>query len=80
MKALADPAFFVEGIAVDPDGYSLGWPSTPLAPEEVGGIDFSAQGLWYRAIRKILSATTRLLRSDPHARWYGCPASSCWAR
>ncbi|HSI01964.1 MAG TPA: hypothetical protein VLA02_15270 [Reyranella sp.] len=49
MNALADPAFFVERIAVDPDGYSLGWPSTPIAPEEVGGIDFSAQGLWYRA-------------------------------
>jgi hypothetical protein len=49
MTALADPTFFATGFSVDPDGYSLGWPSTPTAADEVGGIDFSAQGLWYRA-------------------------------
>ena len=49
MAALADRAFFVSGMQVDAEGYSLGWPSTPASPAEVGGIDFSAQGLWYRA-------------------------------
>jgi hypothetical protein len=49
MNALSDPVFFTERLVVDRDGYALGWPTTPAAPEEVGGIDFSAQGLWYRA-------------------------------
>ena len=49
MKALADPIFFATGFSVDLDGYSVGWPSLPNSPDEVGGIDFSAQGLWYRA-------------------------------
>ena len=49
MKALADPIFFATGFTVDPDGYGVGWPSLPSSPDEVGGIDFSAQGLWYRA-------------------------------
>ena len=48
MTALADAPFFATGFAVDPDGHSLGWPSTPAAADEVGGIDFSAQGLWCR--------------------------------
>ncbi len=49
MTALADATFFATGFTVDSEGYSLGWPSTPVAADEVGGIDFSAQGLWYRA-------------------------------
>ncbi|CAN5373477.1 hypothetical protein BH10PSE6_BH10PSE6_11750 [soil metagenome] len=48
MTALADAAFFATGFTVDSDGYGLGRPSTPSAADEVGGIDFSAQGLWYR--------------------------------
>jgi len=48
MMALADAAFFATGFTVDSDGYGLGWPSTPTSAGEVGSIDFSAQGLWYR--------------------------------
>ena len=48
MTALADATFSATGFSVDPDGYSLGWSSTPGAADEVGGIDFSAQGLWCR--------------------------------
>ncbi|MCX7366123.1 MAG: DUF2442 domain-containing protein [Alphaproteobacteria bacterium] len=49
MKALSDQTFFSTGFTVDPDGYSVGWLSLPSSPDEVGGIDFSARGLWYRA-------------------------------
>jgi len=49
MTALKDPAFFVAGLQVEPDGYGLDWRTQPAAPDQVGGIDFSAQGLWYRA-------------------------------
>jgi hypothetical protein len=49
MTALADSGFFASAMRVEPDGYGLGWPSEPAEPDEVGGIDFSARGLWYRA-------------------------------
>lgn len=49
MTALSDQAFFASGFSVDSEGYSLGWPTMPESAGEVGGIDFSAQGLWYRA-------------------------------
>ena len=49
MSALADPKFFVEGLQVEPDGYGLGWPTVPARPDEVGGIDFTAESLWRRA-------------------------------
>jgi hypothetical protein len=49
MTALADARFFVSGMRVEPDGYGLGWPTKPRSSKEAGGIDFSAQGLWYRA-------------------------------
>lgn len=49
MSVLADPVFFAMTFTVDRDGYAIGWPSLPRAEDEVGGIDFSAQGLWYRA-------------------------------
>lgn len=49
MEALRDPKFFIAGMRVEPDGYGLGWPTEPAQPGEVGGIDFSAQGLWYQA-------------------------------
>ena len=49
MTALADRAFFVDKLVVDADGYSVGWTTEPQAEDEVGGIDFSARSLWYRA-------------------------------
>jgi hypothetical protein len=49
MNRLADPEFFVNALQVEADGYALGWPTTPDRPDEVGGIDFSAASLWYRA-------------------------------
>jgi hypothetical protein len=49
MNALSDPVFFAEKLTVDQDGYALGWPTMPASPDEVGGIDFSARGLCYRA-------------------------------
>jgi len=47
--ALADPAFFVDAMAVEDGGYGLVWPRPPTADDEVGGIDISADSLWYRA-------------------------------
>jgi hypothetical protein len=49
MAALADARFFTSAMRVEPDGYGLGWPTKPRNSKEVGGVDFSAQGLWYRA-------------------------------
>ena len=49
MAALDDARFFTSKLRVESDGYGLGWPSQPQNSKEVGGIDFSAQGLWYRA-------------------------------
>jgi hypothetical protein len=49
MEALGDAKFFVSELRVEPDGYGLGWATKPARPGEVGGIDFSAQGLWYQA-------------------------------
>ncbi|WP_431858627.1 DUF2442 domain-containing protein [Azospirillum sp.] len=47
--ALADPAFFVAAMTVENGGYGLVWPRTPATDDEVGGIDISADSLWYRA-------------------------------
>lgn len=47
--ALADPEFFVTAMTVEDGGYGLVWPRQPVAADEVGGIDISADSLWYRA-------------------------------
>lgn len=49
MSRLSDPEFFVSALQLEADGYALGWPTMPDRADEVGGVDFSASSLWYRA-------------------------------